>query len=50
LGNLEFGSPFPKIKIVAFRNGRKEQGDPDYRILLSQPFEKNKELNEEAPF
>ena len=42
-GNLDLGPLFPKINIVVFKNDKKEkESQPDYRILLSQPKEKEK--------
>ena len=41
-GNLELGPLFPKVEIVVFKNEKKTEAQPDYRILVSQPLSKEK--------
>ena len=36
-GNLDLRPLFPKVDIVVFKNDKKTENQPDYRILVSQP-------------
>ncbi|MCI0530060.1 MAG: hypothetical protein L0Y56_21670 [Nitrospira sp.] len=44
-GNIDLGPLFQKVEIVVFQNDKKTNGQPDYRIFISQRQEK-----QETPF